>query len=1696
MLRTSFIFFLFLTISVIASAQMIQKDGKALYGNEWIDYTATYYKVKVGADSIYRINGKTLKSSGVPINLLKGSNVQLFHNGAQVPVFVSTDDDLGDEDFIEFVGEKNRGELDRFLYHNPDKQQLNPFYSMFTDTSVYFLTFDHKLTAPKRIRSIDNDLSNHPPAEDYFMEEITRVFHDRWYKITHKPEELSLFDNGEGYAKSNYGQYLQQDVSFQLPGLILGNVNGKCKMRFSNVRTGGSTNSRAEISVNETVFKVDNFIENQVREVDFDIDNIYLNGTTTITLKGTQNSSDYLCIPFIQLSYPRDFDFGQAQFKILHLKKSNLPTYLEIESFDGGDQMVLIDRTNTIRIEVKKDAADGKYKVKLPSSAQDREILIYNPTSVVQTNHLIRRKFTNPLSQPANYFIITNKVLDTEENGVNPVRAYASYRSSNEGGSYKVETLHIDEIEDAFAWGVLNHSIGIRQFIQFISANLQETPYVLLIGRGTGYPFANYLKEAPESKWLFIPTFGQPGSDVLLASDTADLPIAAIGRIPAINTSEISIYLQKVKEYEATNRTASQTIDDKSWTKEFIHLSGGDISKLQSEIIPIRTHLEFLENIISKPSVGAHTTTFYKQNLGHQVPASTRMRNRINKGAAFITYLGHSNFSLIDFNIDPPNTYNNKNRYYTFMSLGCLVGDYFRPGERSFGEHHTLIADKGAIVFLGNTTNEYLAPLKRYSAVLYRNLGGKSYGKPFGKVLLETGKEVLLINNADPNLRNTRQLLRRNEQVWSTTYNGDPGIRIPFEKDPDYVIDASSIRLTPESLYKGLDSFRMQLAIVNLGAAIDTSFNLQFRHQLPDGSIQELKTLLVKAPYNRDTIEVTLPLLNDNSIIGLNKILVDIDPDNIIEENPQPAAESNNSLVVDGSLGYPVFITSDDIFPIYPEDFAIVNQPNITLTASNSKYNVPNRKYFFELDTTEKFNSPSLVKYDVTTSQPDVHWNIPNTLEPNVVYYWRVAIDSSGRNGFSWKNHSFIYLPNGPTGWNQSHRYQFEKDNMDLMEVNSKDGLFAFQKKAINIRVSNNTFPRSDRFKPRWYYGNEVKQSWENWMPSSAVAFAVIDPVTGKTWDNPIGGLYGSVNPQRNDAKTIHVFPFYVRNEQERDVVETFIRDIVPKGSMVIFYTIHSRGSNYHPEQWASDPGDNIMTLLEAQGATEIRNLISTGPVPYIFCFKKDGLTTFKPIEKIGNDSDVIEGEFNIYPYRNKGETTTPSIGPGQGWKSMQWDVSNIEPNDTYTGTLLGYDVNGVQEVLLDNLEKGNYDLSNIDKDQYPRLQIKFSAKDDTNHTCVKMPYWRIYYDALPDVGVSNGSGFSFIKDTLNQGEEVSLHLPITNLTPIDMDSLLVKYFIIQSVTNESQTILQRIAPLPGNASATLNFSLPTLKLNGSYKLIVELNPDKDQPELKHFNNFAQFEFYVRGDKEKPLLDVTFDRLHIVDEELVSSRPEIRITLVDNNEFFALKDTSLFDIYLSDSPLPSHFVRQSLSDPDITFQPADLSKGKNKASVIIRKHFDDGRYFLKVAAKDNVGNTAGQSDYQISFRVINKSAISNIVNYPNPFTSSTRFVYTLTGETLPEEYHLQIMTVTGKVVREVSKEELGPLRFGTHMTDFAWDGRDEFGDPLAAGVYLYRFSIKKEGGDSMERLKKEDYSRLSDLDTYFKNDIGKMVLMR
>ena len=111
------------------------------FGSSWIREGQTYLRLAVSDDGLYRMDPSALEASGVPVADIPGTAYQLFCHGVEEPIWVSSKEDpLSPGDFIEFLGRRPRAELDTLLF--PDKTSgLNPEISLFTDSTLYFLTW-------------------------------------------------------------------------------------------------------------------------------------------------------------------------------------------------------------------------------------------------------------------------------------------------------------------------------------------------------------------------------------------------------------------------------------------------------------------------------------------------------------------------------------------------------------------------------------------------------------------------------------------------------------------------------------------------------------------------------------------------------------------------------------------------------------------------------------------------------------------------------------------------------------------------------------------------------------------------------------------------------------------------------------------------------------------------------------------------------------------------------------------------------------------------------------------------------------------------------------------------------------------------------------------------------------------------------------------------------------------------------------------------------------------------------------------------------------------------------------------------------------------------------------------------------------------------------------------------------------------
>ena len=358
-------------------------------------------------------------------------------------------------------------------------------------------------------------------------------------------------------------------------------------------------------------------------------------------------------------------------------------------------------------------------------------------------------------------------------------------------------------------------------------------------------------------------------------------------------------------------------------------------------------------------------------------------------------------------------------------------------------------------------------------------------------------------------------------------------------------------------------------------------------------------------------------------------------------------------------------------------------------------------------------------------------------------------------------------------------------------------------------------------------------------------------------------------------------------------------------------------------------------------------------------------------------------------------------------------------------------------------------------------------------------------------LGVAPGILYSF-KDTVEQGEPIDFSLAFKNISDVAFDSLIKIKFIITNQENSPINInIPKRKALVSGDTLILHYTISTKDLNlvGNNTLFVDFNPDNDQPEMYHYNNVLFNDFYVKADKYNPLLDVTFDGVHILNKDIISSKPKILINLKDESKFLELKDTSLISLQVR---YPDQTLHNYYFGDTMRFNPANLSTGENNASIDLNPYFsEDGDYELIVTGKDVVGNRAGDLDYHVIFNVVNKPMISNLLNYPNPFTTSTAFVFTVTGSEVPQNIRIQILTITGKIVREITKNELGPVHIGRNITDFKWDGTDMYGQKLANGVYIYRV-LTNLNGKSLDKYNTPD----NDTDKYFNKGYGKMYLMR
>lgn len=1660
------------------SGQMINGTD-TLYGNEWIDYAQTYYRVKVAQDGIYRIGYQQMLDQGVPLATISGADLRLYRYGKQVPLFVSASGVLGNGDYVEFYGERNRDAIDRYLFTDPNGENLNPWYSLFNDTTTYYLAWQNAGTG-ERFQLINNDLNNLPAKEPYCWGTNTVSFQDQAFKRSRGFDVAYSWYDGDGFGQQEATSSL---VNVAAPQAIAGGPAASVYLRYGCNLGQHET----QIKLNDSIFDLDVINTFRVTGHTYTVPSGFLSQGLNISLQSQGGQTDRHTLVGAELRYARTFDFGGAGSAVFELEASAGGQYLEIAGINlaAGQTPVLYDLTNRLRLE---PAVQGDLlRVKLPPSNVKRRIYVAGvPGGITQVGTLSPIQFHDYSSEAATYVLISNSALwqDPANGNANYVQEYAEYRASMAGGSFNTTIVDINELYEQFAYGIRYHPFSIRNFCYYLKKINPVSRYVLLIGKGLDYK--DFRTQQAQSSLLetvyFLPNYGSPGSDLeyVMSGNRITAPIFPIGRLAVTQPSEIRAYLDKVIEQEQVVSSAQQTIEDKAWLKKALHISGG----LADEQASIKSYVQSMTDEITANGFGAQVQTFYKtSNDPIQLTAFERVKQSVNEGLSTWMIFGHSSPFLVDFDIGAPENYQNKGRYPLMFIMGCFSGNCSYP-IKGLGENFVLVRDKGVIAYLAPVNYGFTDALHSFGKRFYERMGGADYGNSLGQTIVHT------ISSFDATTYPSLVALLHQMQL-----QGDPAVRLHRNQGPDYLIDPNSVVIDPNPVSIDRSSFDVNFSLANIGRNTGGKIGLKISQHLPDNSYRLLVKDSVDAPAFRRAMHYTIPS-TDNKV-GYSRLFIEADPDDLVQETPATAEFNNEIQDANGERGMELYFYTDDVQPVLPEHFGIVNRTPLRLYASSLAIRNNPLHYLFEIDTTQVFDSPLRVSGEISGKSGLLHWDPVIPMIDSTVYYWRVARDSLVGGSVAWHGSSFMYIKDSPKGWNQSHFGQFTQDAFTTMELNNPQDGFQFGDDAasfsMNVAYRNVPAEISPGLMNNFSEGIVTHYWWNVVGVQRGVVIFQYNPNTGHFIPNPAGS---PTNPTP-DADNI-AFWFDTRDSLERIKLMEFLENGMEPGAYAGLLTVNydTDLEGYAPRKWAADSityGKNLFQVLENMGAKDIRKVQNSPDPPYpygmVFRVGDAGFAVWDTV--VYHPDSLINFRQDFSAKWHSGAVESPRIGPAASWASVHWKKGAYDdPTERAGLTVLGVRENLPDTVLFRLNTTFDTSLTDISAATFPYLKIRYEAVDSTNRTATQLEYARVLYQGVPEGALNPSAQFTFYRDTLQQGDAMKSAIAFTNISDWPMDSVLVRYRV-ETANGVGNNYFKQYKPLAPGDTLLTSFELSTQALQGKQRLTVDINPDKDQPELYHFNNVAFSDFYVQRDNRNPLLDVTFDGLHIMDGDLISPKPEVIITLKDDNRFLAMRDTSTFRLTLE---LPDGSTQPiAQNDQALLFFPADSINldHKNQARLEWRPGFiQDGTYRLLVNGRDASGNLSASLDYAVSFEVITRSSLSHIFNYPNPFSTSTCFVYTMTGAETPASFKIQIMTVSGRVVREITTAEFGDLHAGTHISNFCWDGKDEFGDQLANGVYLYRVVAKKMDGSDFELFTNEK------ADGFFKHGFGKMVLMR
>ncbi len=1656
---------------------------------DWYDPLATYYKIRIFEDGLYRLDENWFSESGIVLAPGDLDRLQVFLDGKEIPLLIEDGGDgvLDTGDGVLFWGAYRRA---------PDRD----FESEYGADRVYFL----RIGRESGLR--------YKPAEDASAADAVST-----HFLSRKHVEIDSTYEAMGHARNADRDhwFWRRTASPSRPGDMPTDVVMPVPLPGLAREAGSNAQIRLgmhSLTLNQNI-NPDHYAVVQIQdgpliaEARWDGQDAHiatgtvpvsaLSDTTYVVLRTPGDPSfpiepipyvDHVYFNWVEITYPRHFE---AIDGMLHFNPGIVlsPRAVSIPNLEHERVRVLNLDKNKI-ISTVRDGEGIRFEI-----AEGGNFVAVDETSI-KTPERAERDTPYDLRgfSGADYVIIT---------GADFMDAAERLAAHRQGQGLSTLVVNVADVYDEFSFGQVDAE-AIRRFVQYGFHTWAQRPvYVLLLGEFS-FDYRNIFGENLIARHNLVPgmPFQSPNRGLAFTDeffgrvDDGLFMDVFVGRFSVRRASQANTVVQKVIAYDETPSA--------QWRNRILLMAnwdpqGGTYKFIApSDTLATITHAIGLENF----------KVYHDADTPPEPNASSReVIRQINEGRLIVNFMGHGSASSMSKFIagtfqrgafDYMSQIRNRERLPLFIGMSCLNGLYWDPRIISLAEEMTNKPNGGAIAYISASSLSFIRINNQLNTALFRHIfenGVRAFGHS-----LALGKmtELAALPSSELGLVGMNLI-------------GDPAQQIAVPQSPDFVLDDAALQLDQQGELTTADSVRVTLRVDNWGILPKRSVDIVLIDRNLDSAVVDTLFRAALSPFGiRDSVTVLWRLKNR---AGRHVLEAIADPANAIVEGD----ETNNRTAVEiDVLGA---LSTIQLLPL-PSQTVANAQTVLGVRSGENQFHLTGE---FELNASGDFQDTATMRSgSVAAAEGIILWR-PTGLRAGA-YFWRVRL-SDGQTTGPWSDvRHFVVtssVPERQVVWQQDGAIALSRGTGEDV-VLSDDGTVgrtmspppirfnAAEASFLSEGVAGTAVLCTDGtylYVKRFYTPQGQKQ-----YPGSDL-FARI----GTGFNGTIAGQnYGVVTdtPIQGISATFHSDGFiYAEHQTARSVLRISpvtgqIDTVEVPGRLLdlyrglpfdahalitsdgeFIYNVSAGVNGVRRSGWSVrifDPANAWRIVRQFAvpptdtgfGYRHTNSAISDGQFIYLIEYST-GLThrvrvvdahTGAFVEEFESDqaqTDILGGQFDwvnnavwlgqleggmVYRYPGQrlpefGTLTSEPIGPAGAWHTVTTALSGMGKAEV---NLLGEIDNNTFAPLAQwqNLSPGAIDLRGI---AVPRLKIQIKLYGEGLNPSPGLQTWTTTYQPLSDIGLSNLRAEPF---EVTELQPVYLHLDVQNWGPLDL--ALGASVAFYSGSPALGRLIGRMA-VPENSPlgqiVPLRLAWQTAQWAGQHMVTARLENLQGQSIFPGREVVLTEPVHIApsSDRDVPTIEIAaLDALgEVRPEDYLPSQPTFRISMRDT----AGIDLSSIRLSLlgTDEAQESDYESGKIKDRAVT--PMTLSFVYTPNALV------DGRYTLNVEASDRLGN--GPAKIAISFQVSSILAIENALVAPNPVSDTGHFTFILSR---PSEITVRIYTLAGRLVQRIEE----PFARAGYNQIF-WDGRDADGHVLSNNTYLY--ILTADNGESQARVK-------------------------